>query len=169
MAKRKWKLDRAQDASTVADMFFTPGADGSRHIYFMDAEDGPSKVLLELDTVQQSVSSTHGLPGGQLLNLIWTNWISTSLTKAESRAVHMSVIEAIVGQRDYQNLGVAVMPCHSYRGSRWTAEVEYLQALGNSGVNLDRVVPLLFDPHADRREERPNTFQLRVLAPLRCN
>ena len=39
------------------------------------------------------------------------------------------------------------MPCHSYRGSRWTAEVEYLQALGNAGVNLDRVVPLLFDPH----------------------
>ena len=61
------------------------------------------------------------------------------------------------------------MPCHSYRGSRWAAEVEYLQALGNAGVNLDRVVPLLFDPHADRREERPNVFQLRVLTPLHCN
>ena len=66
VAKRNWLLDRVQGASTVAEMFFTPGADGSQHIYFMDAEDGPSKVLLELDTVQQSVSSTHGLPGGQL-------------------------------------------------------------------------------------------------------
>ena len=47
--------------------------------------------------------------------------------------------------------------------------MEYLQALGNAGVNLDRVVPLLFDPHADRREERPNTFLLRVLTPLHCN
>ena len=47
--------------------------------------------------------------------------------------------------------------------------MEYLQALGNSGVNLDRVVPLLFDPHADRREERPNVFQLRVLTPFHCN
>ena len=116
VAKRKWKLDRAQDASTVADAFFAPGADGSRHIYFMDAEDGPSKVLVELDTVQPSVSSAHGLPSGQLMNLVWTNWIATSLTKAGSRAVHMSVIEAVVGQRDYQNLGVAAMPCHSYRG-----------------------------------------------------
>ena len=61
------------------------------------------------------------------------------------------------------------MPCHSYRGSRWTAEVEYLTALGNAGVNIDRVVPLLCDPHADRREERPNVFQLRVLTPLHCN
>ena len=169
VAKRKWLLDRAQGAPTVTDMFFTPGADGSQHIYFMDAEDGPSKVLLELDTVQQSVSNAHGLPGGQLLNLIWTNWISTSLTKAGSRAVHMSVIEAIVSQRDYQNLGVAVMPCHSYKACRWNAQVEYLQALGNTSVNLDRVVPLLFDPHTDRREERPNVFQLRVLTPLHCN
>ena len=50
------------------------------------------------------------------MNLVWTNWIATSLTKAGSRAVHMNVIEAVVGQRDYQNLGVAVMPCHSYMG-----------------------------------------------------
>ena len=169
VAKRKWSLDRVQTASAIAEMFFAPGADSSQHIYFMDAEDGPSKVLFEIATVQQSVSSAHGRPSGQLMNLVWTNWISTSLTKAGNRAVHMSVIEAVVGQRDYQNLGVAVMPCHSYRGSRWTAEVEYLQALGNSGVNLDRVVPLLFDPHTDRREERPNVFQLRVLTPLHCN
>ena len=169
VAKRKWSLDRVQTASAIAEMFFAPGAESCQHIYFMDAEDGPSKVLVELDTVQQSVSSAYGLPSGQLMNLVWTNWIATSLTKAGSRAVHMSVIEAVVGQRDYQNLGVAVMPCHSYRGSRWTAEVEYLQALGNAGVNLDRVVPLLFDPHADRREERPNVFQLRVLTPLHCN
>ena len=107
VAKRKWLLDRVQDASTVAEMFYNPGAgsDGNQHIYFMDAEDGPPKVLNELDTVQQRVASTHGLLGGQLLSFVWTNWVSTSLTKASSRAVHLSVIEAIVGQRAYQNLG----------------------------------------------------------------
>ena len=169
VAKRKWLLDRVQAASTVVEMFCNPGADGSQHIYFMDVEDGPSKVLLELDNVQQRVASTQGLPGGQLLSFVWTNWVSTSLTKASSRAVHLSVIEAIVGQRDYQNLGVTAMPCHSYRASTWTAEVDSLKALGNAGVNLDRVVPLLFDPHTDRREERPNSFMLRVLTPLHCS
>ena len=169
VAKREWLLDRVQAASTVVEMFCNPGADGSQHIYFMDVEDGPSEVLLELDNVQQRVASTQGLPGGQLLSFVWTNWVSTSLTKASSRAVHLSVIEAIIGQRDYQNLGVTAMPCHSYRASTWTAEVDSLKALGNAGVNLDRVVPLLFDPHTDRREERPNSFMLRVLTPLHCN
>ena len=34
-----------------------------------------------------------------------------------------------------------------------------------AGVNLDRVVPLLFDPHTDRREERPSSAGLDT-APL---
>ena len=150
-------------------MFFGPGADNSQQIYFMDAEAGAAKVLTALDEVQQSVSNAHGLPNGQLMCIVWTNWIATSLTKACTRAVHLSVIEGVVGQRDYQNLGVAAMPCHSYKQCKWTAEVEYLQALGNVAVNLDNVVPLLFDSHTDRREERPSVFQLRVLTPLHCN
>ena len=91
------------------------------------------------------------------------------MTKAGTRAVNMSVIESVVGQRDYQNLGLAAMPCHCYKGSRSAQEVEYLQALSNHSVNLDKVVPLLFDSHTDRREERPSVFQLRVLTPLHCN
>ena len=56
-------LDRVQDASAVAGMFCNPGADGIQHIYFMGAEDGPSKVLTEFGHRAAEGCKHAGPPG----------------------------------------------------------------------------------------------------------
>ena len=112
---------------------------------------------------------SHNHPGGDVVSMAVLNWVAPATLKSETQKRHAALL-GVIANEGQDNVAIVLMPMTTTRKNKlWLQEYNSAKLLSDNRVELDSTLVLPFAVHKDVRDERPLSYNCRIVRNEQTN